>query len=105
LQLFSNLLFHVAGGHNVALEIQATIPVGNSKPLSTIPDMMKGVNVTFLVSSTAAAVDATAVTAPTGCPMHCGCISICMLFWFVAAARVEAHTSGSLSVHCEGSRT
>ncbi|WIA19602.1 hypothetical protein OEZ85_005540 [Tetradesmus obliquus] len=38
------------GGHNVALEIQATIPVGGRHPLTTIPAMMKGVNVTFLVT-------------------------------------------------------
>eukprot|EP00775_Hariotina_reticulata_P006859 gene6861-7075_t len=38
------------GGHNVALEIQATIPSGGKHPASTIPAMMKGVNITFLVT-------------------------------------------------------
>lgn len=38
------------GGHNVALEIQATIPVGGKHPLTTVPAMMRGVNVTFVVT-------------------------------------------------------
>jgi len=38
------------GGHNVALEIQATIPVGGKHPSSSVPAMMRGVNWTFLVT-------------------------------------------------------
>jgi hypothetical protein len=41
------------GGHNVALEIQATIPVSGQQP-STVPAMMRGVNVTFIVTGEAA---------------------------------------------------
>jgi amino acid permease len=40
------------GGHNVALEIQATLPVDQKHP-STVPPMMKGVNVTFIVTGLA----------------------------------------------------
>jgi hypothetical protein len=43
-------VFFAYGGHNVALEIQATIPIGGKHPLSTVPAMMRGVNVTFLVT-------------------------------------------------------
>eukprot|EP00879_Flechtneria_rotunda_P025399 GHRR01026990.1.p1 GENE.GHRR01026990.1~~GHRR01026990.1.p1 ORF type:complete len:290 (-),score=71.50 GHRR01026990.1:290-1159(-) len=38
------------GGHNVALEMQATIPMGGRHPMSTVPAMMKGVNITFLLT-------------------------------------------------------
>jgi hypothetical protein len=38
------------GGHNVALEIQATIPVGGKHAASSVPAMMRGVNVTFIVT-------------------------------------------------------
>jgi hypothetical protein len=40
-----------AGGHNVALEIQATIPVGGAHPTSSIPTMMRGVNITYLATA------------------------------------------------------
>jgi amino acid permease len=40
------------GGHNVALEIQATLPVDKKHP-DTIARMMKGVNVTFIVTGLA----------------------------------------------------
>lgn len=43
-------IFFAYGGHNVALEIQATIPVGGKHSLSTVPRMMRGVNVTFIVT-------------------------------------------------------
>jgi hypothetical protein len=45
------------GGHNVALEIQATIPVGGKHASTSVPAMMRGVNVTFVVTgeTTAAA--------------------------------------------------
>jgi len=36
------------GGHNIALEIQATLPAGPYE--STIPRMMKGMNVTFIMT-------------------------------------------------------
>jgi hypothetical protein len=36
-----------AGGHNVALEIQATLPRTESNP-STVKPMMKGINITFV---------------------------------------------------------
>jgi hypothetical protein len=46
-------VFFAYGGHNVALEIQATIP-SDAKTLnmhmSTVPAMMRGVNVTFLIT-------------------------------------------------------
>jgi len=42
-------VFFAYGGHNVALEIQATIAVNDKQP-STVPAMMKGVNYTFLVT-------------------------------------------------------
>lgn len=38
------------GGHNVALEIQATIPVGGKHPDSSVPAMMRGVTWTFVVT-------------------------------------------------------
>eukprot|EP00878_Enallax_costatus_P014279 GHUV01014936.1.p1 GENE.GHUV01014936.1~~GHUV01014936.1.p1 ORF type:complete len:415 (+),score=64.43 GHUV01014936.1:364-1608(+) len=43
-------VFFAYGGHNVALEIQATIPCGGTHPSSTVSTMMKGVNVTFLLT-------------------------------------------------------
>lgn len=46
-------VFFAYGGHNVALEIQATIPSDSKTPnmqTSTVPAMMKGVNVTFLIT-------------------------------------------------------
>lgn len=46
LNSLSTILF-AYGGHNIALEIQATIP---NPPPSTIPVMMKGVNITFAVT-------------------------------------------------------
>ena len=44
------LLF--SGGHNVALEIQATIPITSEQP-STVKPMMRGVNITFVVTGLA----------------------------------------------------
>jgi len=38
------------GGHNVALEIQATIPVGGKHPDSSVPAMMRGVLWTFVAT-------------------------------------------------------
>jgi len=35
-------VFFAYGGHNVALEIQATIPVGGKHGHSSVPTMMKG---------------------------------------------------------------
>lgn len=35
-------IFFAYGGHNVALEIQATIPVGGKNGNSSVPAMMKG---------------------------------------------------------------
>jgi hypothetical protein len=46
-------VFFAYGGHNVALEIQATIPSDSKTPnmhTSTVPAMMRGVNVTFLIT-------------------------------------------------------
>jgi len=43
-------IFFAYGGHNVALEIQATIPIGGKHGNSTVPPMMKGVNWTFLAT-------------------------------------------------------
>lgn len=43
-------VFCAYGGHNVALEIQATIPVGGKHPASSVPAMMRGVNITFIVT-------------------------------------------------------
>jgi len=43
-------VFFAYGGHNVALEIQATIPVGGKHPASSVPAMMRGVNITFIVT-------------------------------------------------------
>eukprot|EP00878_Enallax_costatus_P029335 GHUV01031796.1.p1 GENE.GHUV01031796.1~~GHUV01031796.1.p1 ORF type:complete len:451 (-),score=96.99 GHUV01031796.1:132-1373(-) len=40
------------GGHNVALEIQATLPIDQQHP-SSVPAMMKGVNVTFIATGLA----------------------------------------------------
>lgn len=48
-------VFFAYGGHNVALEIQATIPSDAKTPnmhTSTVPAMMRGVNVTFLITGT-----------------------------------------------------
>lgn len=48
-------VFFAYGGHNVALEIQATIPSDSQTPnmhTSTVPAMMRGVNVTFLITGT-----------------------------------------------------
>lgn len=42
-------VFFAYGGHNVALEIQATIAITDSQP-STVPPMMRGVNWTFVVT-------------------------------------------------------
>jgi hypothetical protein len=42
-------VFFAYGGHNVALEIQATIGLSDSKP-SSVKTMMKGVNWTFFVT-------------------------------------------------------
>lgn len=39
-----------AGGHNVAVEIQATLPMGGKHPNTSVPAMMKGVNVTFILT-------------------------------------------------------
>jgi hypothetical protein len=39
----------------VALEIQATIPVGGKHAATSVPAMMRGVNVTFVVTGEAAA--------------------------------------------------
>jgi ABC-type phosphate/phosphonate transport system permease subunit len=41
-----------AGGHNVALEIQATLPI-NAQHKSTVPRMEKGVHITFVVTALA----------------------------------------------------
>lgn len=49
-------IFFTYGGHNVALEIQATIPTGGKHPLTTVPVMMLGVNVTFIVTGALAIV-------------------------------------------------
>jgi hypothetical protein len=49
-------VFFAYGGHNVALEIQATIPIGGKHPLSTVPAMMRGVNVTFIITGARARV-------------------------------------------------
>jgi hypothetical protein len=57
------------GGHNVALEIQATIPVGGKHPLSTVPAMMRGVNVTFVVTG--------ACAIPEGMSQSQACITAC----------------------------
>eukprot|EP00775_Hariotina_reticulata_P008259 gene8259-8447_t len=43
-------IFFAYGGHNVALEIQATIPVGGKHGHSSVPVMMKGVNWTFVAT-------------------------------------------------------
>ena len=43
---------HCVGGHNVALEIQATLPIDQQHP-SSVPAMMKGVNVTFIATGLA----------------------------------------------------
>lgn len=46
-------VFFAYGGHNVALEIQATIPSESKAPTmysSTVPAMMRGVNVTFVIT-------------------------------------------------------
>jgi hypothetical protein len=46
-------VFFAYGGHNVALEIQATIPSKSKTPnmySSTVPAMMRGVNVTFVIT-------------------------------------------------------
>ncbi|KAF8060318.1 LHT2 [Scenedesmus sp. PABB004] len=48
----SSVLF-AYGGHNVALEIQATIPIGGKHPASSVPAMMRGVNITFVVTGLA----------------------------------------------------
>lgn len=40
------------GGHNIALEVQATLPVSPKEP-STVPRMMKGVNWTFCITGLA----------------------------------------------------
>uniref|UniRef100_A0A383W7B9 Amino acid transporter transmembrane domain-containing protein n=1 Tax=Tetradesmus obliquus TaxID=3088 RepID=A0A383W7B9_TETOB len=40
------------GGHNVALEIQATLPI-NAQHKSTVPRMEKGVHITFVVTALA----------------------------------------------------
>ncbi|KAF8065609.1 LHT2 [Scenedesmus sp. PABB004] len=45
----SRVLF-AYGGHNVALEIQATIPIGGKHPASSVPAMMRGVNATFILT-------------------------------------------------------
>jgi hypothetical protein len=37
----------LSGGHNVALEIQATLPRTEAHP-STVKPMMKGINITFV---------------------------------------------------------
>jgi hypothetical protein len=42
-------IFFAYGGHNVALEIQATIGITQKNP-STVRPMMRGVNWTFLVT-------------------------------------------------------
>jgi hypothetical protein len=39
-----------AGGHNIALEIQATIPVGADSNQSSVPIMMRGVHWTFVAT-------------------------------------------------------
>jgi hypothetical protein len=44
--------FCLPGGHNVALEIQATLPI-NAQHKSTVPRMEKGVHVTFVVTALA----------------------------------------------------
>lgn len=46
-------VFFAYGGHNVALETQATIPShpkGSPVFVSTIPTMLRGVNVTFCIT-------------------------------------------------------
>lgn len=43
------LIFFAYGGHNVALEIQATIGITQKNP-STVRPMMRGVNWTFLIT-------------------------------------------------------
>eukprot|EP00878_Enallax_costatus_P034216 GHUV01037901.1.p1 GENE.GHUV01037901.1~~GHUV01037901.1.p1 ORF type:complete len:114 (-),score=1.87 GHUV01037901.1:147-488(-) len=45
-------LYVTTGGHNVALEIQATIPITAEQP-STVKPMMRGVNITFVVTGLA----------------------------------------------------
>lgn len=42
-------VFFAYGGHNVALEIQATIGIDEKNP-STVNPMMRGVNWTFLIT-------------------------------------------------------
>jgi hypothetical protein len=44
--------YALAGGHNVALEIQATLPI-NAQHKSSVPRMEKGVHITFVVTALA----------------------------------------------------
>jgi hypothetical protein len=69
-------VFFSYGGHNVALEIQATIPSNAKTPnmhTSTVPAMMRGVNVTFLI--TGAAHDAVARASTYAWPALSDCFA------------------------------
>jgi hypothetical protein len=73
------------GGHNVALEIQATIPIGGKYPLSTVQRMMRGVNVTFVVTG--------------ACWCVCVCVCVCVCAGVVCCRHVRNERSPEHTMH------